>query len=56
MFSNGAELVRLAWHVSGTYSQQDNTGGSQGGRIRFDPEANDPDNRGLNVGEFYTYS
>ena len=47
--SEGAVLVRLSWHVSGTYSAQDGSGGSNGGRIRFNPESNDPDNRGLQV-------
>eukprot|EP00815_Leptocylindrus_aporus_P011840 CAMPEP_0116057352 /NCGR_PEP_ID=MMETSP0322-20121206/4554_1 /TAXON_ID=163516 /ORGANISM="Leptocylindrus danicus var. apora, Strain B651" /LENGTH=325 /DNA_ID=CAMNT_0003541335 /DNA_START=1260 /DNA_END=2237 /DNA_ORIENTATION=+ len=42
-------FVRLAWHASGTYSQADHTGGSQGGRMRFDPEASFGANAGLNV-------
>lgn len=42
-------FVRLAWHCSGTYSAEDNTGGSNGGRIRFDPEKKWEANAGLEV-------
>ena len=42
-------FVRLAWHCSGTYSAKDNSGGSQGGRQRFSPEANYPANAGLQI-------
>lgn len=43
----GPVLVRLAWHCSGTYDKNDNTGGSYGGTYRFAKEANDPSNMGL---------
>jgi cytochrome c peroxidase len=49
LFSDGAVMVRLAWHVSGTWSKTDGTGGSNGGRIRFSPEATDLANKGLDV-------
>ena len=42
-------FVRLAWHCSGTYSQKDNSGGSNGGRMRFRPEADFGANAGLGV-------
>jgi len=40
-------LIRLAWHSSGTYDKRDGSGGSFGGTMRHDLEANDPDNAGL---------
>ncbi|SCW03188.1 LAFE_0G04940g1_1 [Lachancea fermentati] len=43
----GPVLVRLAWHVSGTWDKNDNTGGSFGGTYRFKKEMNDPSNQGL---------
>ncbi|KAF0686968.1 Aste57867_21260 [Aphanomyces stellatus] len=45
----GPTLVRLAWHASGTYSKKDNSGGSKGGTIRFDPEINHGANAGLDT-------
>ena len=42
-------FVRLAWHASGTYAKADNSGGSEGGRMRFDPEASFGANAGLGV-------
>lgn len=42
-------FVRLSWHCAGTYSRADNSGGSNGGRIRFSPEKNWGANAGLTV-------
>lgn len=33
--------VRLAWHASGTFDKNDNTGGSNGATMRFEPESTD---------------
>jgi catalase (peroxidase I) len=41
--------VRLAWHASGTYDKNDNTGGSNGASMRFAPESTDGANAGLEV-------
>lgn len=48
----GPVLVRLAWHLSGTYAQATSgcphqSGGSYGGTIRLEKEAKDPANNGL---------
>ena len=40
-------MIRLAWHCSGTYSQHDQTGGSNCARMRFEPEASWGANAGL---------
>jgi cytochrome c peroxidase len=40
-------FVRLAWHCAGTYSKADNSGGSNGGRMRYNPEASFGANAGL---------
>lgn len=46
-------LLRLGWHSSGTYNKTDRTGGSNGATMRFEPEASDPANSGLeNAREF----
>ena len=42
-------FIRLAWHCSGTYSAADGSGGSNGARMRFDPEASWGANAGLGV-------
>ena len=47
--SYGPILVRLAWHSSGTYKKEDNTGGSNGATMRFRPEAEHSANAGLHV-------
>jgi len=41
--------IRLAWHASGTFSKEDNTGGSDGATMRFAPECDDGANAGLNI-------
>lgn len=40
-------LIRLAWHCSGTYDKNDNTGGSNYATMRFKPEATHGANNGL---------
>jgi len=45
--SYGPIFVRLAWHASGTYDKTDNTGGSNGATMRFEPESKWEANAGL---------
>lgn len=45
--SYGPVLLRLAWHASGTYDKQTNTGGSNGATMRFAPEGDHGANAGL---------
>ncbi|GAA6013427.1 hypothetical protein JCM10207_008840 [Rhodosporidiobolus poonsookiae] len=45
--SAGPILVRLAWHASGTYDKETNTGGSNGAGMRYECEGGDPANAGL---------
>lgn len=47
--SLGPVLVRLAWHTSGTYCKASNTGGSNGSRMRWEPECKWGANAGLDV-------
>ncbi|KAJ3131181.1 heme peroxidase [Physocladia obscura] len=47
--SYGPVLIRLAWHASGTYDKNTNTGGSNGATMRFDAEASHGANAGLAV-------
>lgn len=42
--------LRLAWHSSGTYDKESNTGGSNGATMRFPTEANHAANAGLEHG------
>lgn len=45
--SAGPILVRLAWHASGTYDSETDTGGSNGAGMRYESEGGDPANAGL---------
>ncbi|KAJ4006080.1 hypothetical protein NW752_001327 [Fusarium irregulare] len=45
--SAGPVLVRLAWHSSGTYDKETDTGGSNGAGMRYEAEGGDPANAGL---------
>eukprot|EP00529_Nitzschia_sp_RCC80_P029791 CAMPEP_0113454324 /NCGR_PEP_ID=MMETSP0014_2-20120614/7804_1 /TAXON_ID=2857 /ORGANISM="Nitzschia sp." /LENGTH=316 /DNA_ID=CAMNT_0000345725 /DNA_START=220 /DNA_END=1167 /DNA_ORIENTATION=+ /assembly_acc=CAM_ASM_000159 len=40
-------FIRLAWHCCGTYQASDSSGGSNGARMRFNPEASYGNNAGL---------
>ena len=42
-------FIRLAWHCSGSYSKEEDSGGSNGARMRFDPEASWGANAGLGL-------
>ena len=39
--------MRLAWHSSGTYDAETDTGGSNGAGMRYEAEGGDPANAGL---------
>ena len=41
--------VRLAWHASGTFDGEAGVGGSDGATMRFEQEASDGANAGLNI-------
>ncbi|KAI4517710.1 heme peroxidase [Schizophyllum commune Loenen D] len=47
--SYGPVILRLAWHSSGTYDKDTNTGGSNYATMRFEPEALHGANAGLHV-------
>ncbi|KAK0529687.1 heme peroxidase [Tilletia horrida] len=49
----GPVLVRLAWHASGTYDKNTNSGGSNGATMRFAPESDHGANAGLLVARKY---
>ena len=40
-------LIRFAWHNSGTYDKNNDTGGSNGATMRFEAEQKDDENSGL---------
>lgn len=42
-------LLRLAWHSSGTWSEKEKNGGSEGGTMRFSPESDHGGNAGLHI-------
>jgi len=43
----GPTLIRVAWHSSGSYAKDDNSGGSRGGTMRFPSEQAHGGNAGL---------
>jgi cytochrome c peroxidase len=47
--SYGPVLLRLAWHSSGTFSEKDHSGGSNGGTMRFKAESSHAANNGLQI-------
>lgn len=42
-------FIRLSWHACGTYDKKDGSGGSNGARMRFKPEASYGNNAGLDM-------
>merc|ERR1711935_773794 len=42
-------IIRLAWHSAGTFDQSNNSGGSTGAGMRFEPESTDDANAGLGI-------
>ncbi|OJJ02599.1 hypothetical protein ASPVEDRAFT_131943 [Aspergillus versicolor CBS 583.65] len=51
--STGPLFVRLAWHSSGTYDVESDTGGSNGAGMRYEAEGGDPANAGLQHGRTF---
>ncbi|KAL4963123.1 peroxidase [Aspergillus stella-maris] len=51
--SAGPVFVRLAWHSSGTYDVESDTGGSNGAGMRYEAEGGDPANAGLQFGRAF---
>lgn len=49
----GPIFVRLAWHACATYDKATNTGGSNGGTMRFKLEADDDANSGLETARMF---
>jgi catalase (peroxidase I) len=41
--------ARVAWHAAGTYDASDDSGGTDGATMRFEPEKSDPANAGLSI-------
>lgn len=41
--------MRVAWHSSGTFDKSDNSGGSDGATMRYEPEKSDGANAGLHI-------
>ena len=40
-------MIRFTWHACGTFDQESSTGGSDGGTIWLEAEANDVENKGF---------